>query len=712
MNVRRRSAGGYDSNITKKQGMKKMINTKHTQSNKRGLAARFASAIVCFALLLLGATAFAAAPANDNFASAQSITGTSTTVSGTTVDATRQSGDPVDVLYPATGNPTRRSTAGDRSVWYKWTAPASGNVTFQTQSKPTPEALDTQLGVYTGTLGSLTEVTSSEDAFDSSTGNENALGGGLSRVSFSAVNGTEYFIMVNGFESVAGAFDLTLTTGGTPPPPPTGLALTVNTTGSGTVTRSPDKATYDTNEVVTLVANPTGTNTFLGWTGTDEASASLTNTVTMSGSKTVTAAFTTSPTPGGGGGKTSINVAVNGLGKVVPNLNGKNNLVIGRTYRLNAIPGKDQVFAGWTGLPSGANADSPRLALVMEEGLSITANFIPNPYNVVVGTYNGLFFNTNAITQNCSGSFNLRVGKTGKFTGRFIKGGATFPVSGQFNTAGEATTRLGRGTNAATAQLQLDMSGASDRVTGTVTSDDCVANVEGDRVVFSARNPSQLKGNYTILLPRNTNNVNAPNANGFATLSISSAGKAKLKGELGDGSKFTQTSDLTKNGQIPVYASLYKKAGSLIGWLTVTEADANGTLSWIKPGTNGFEADIQAIGSAFNATNSPLLTLSNAVIEIGGDGLADSLLVPVTLSNNTFSVTGTNDNDVALKVGKDGSLQGNFTAPGAVRKTAIRGVVLQNSNTAGGYFVGTGSNGFVEVRDQAVVGTAPEPTVP
>src|SRR6266571_3586817 len=68
--------------------------------------------------------------------------------------------------------------------------------------------------------------------------------------------------------------------------------------GSGTVTSSPAgincgatcSASYDSGTVVTLTATPAGDSTFTGWSGCDTVSGS-TCSVTMSGSRVVTAAF-------------------------------------------------------------------------------------------------------------------------------------------------------------------------------------------------------------------------------------------------------------------------------------------------------------------------------------------------------------------------------------------------------------------------------------
>src|SRR4051812_10996480 len=76
--------------------------------------------ITAAAVAALAGAAFATPPppANDNYASAQTIDNRAGGVTGTTIGATKESGEP---------------TYGDNtSVWYRWTAPASGGATFNT----------------------------------------------------------------------------------------------------------------------------------------------------------------------------------------------------------------------------------------------------------------------------------------------------------------------------------------------------------------------------------------------------------------------------------------------------------------------------------------------------------------------------------------------------------------------------------------------------
>ncbi|MCW2931881.1 MAG: fibronectin type protein [Actinomycetia bacterium] len=83
-------------------------------------------------------------PSNDNFANAQVITGASGSVTGSNIGATVENGEL-----------TIQDNAGGASVWYTWTAPADGTVTFDTCSA-TP-GVDGHIEAFLGSsVGSLT----------------------------------------------------------------------------------------------------------------------------------------------------------------------------------------------------------------------------------------------------------------------------------------------------------------------------------------------------------------------------------------------------------------------------------------------------------------------------------------------------------------------------------------------------------------------------
>jgi hypothetical protein len=141
-------------------------------------------------------------PVNDNFLSAVILSGASGNSGGTSFHATREASDPS----------TQAGYAGDKSVWFYWTAPLNGPATFDTAGSN----YNTTLGVYTGALGALASVEQNNDA---------TTGTPTSRVTFNATAGTVYRINVDGWNGEYGNYQLNWSASGTAP------TLTVAVTG-------------------------------------------------------------------------------------------------------------------------------------------------------------------------------------------------------------------------------------------------------------------------------------------------------------------------------------------------------------------------------------------------------------------------------------------------------------------------------------------------
>ena len=194
-------------------------------------------------------TILAPAPANDNFASAQVLTGNSVTVTGSNVGATKQAGEP-----SIAGN------VGGASVWYNWTATSNGTVSVNTYGS----SFDTLLGVYAGTsVSSLALVTSDDDA-----------GGTVqSAVSFTAVSGTTYHIVVDGYNSGSGAatgsikLTLAFAPAGVGPANDNFASAQILTGNSVTVTGSNVGATKQAGEP-NIAGNVGGASVWFNWTAT------------------------------------------------------------------------------------------------------------------------------------------------------------------------------------------------------------------------------------------------------------------------------------------------------------------------------------------------------------------------------------------------------------------------------------------------------------
>lgn len=149
--------------------------------------------------------------ANDAFAQRTTLSGVTGSVSGDNTESSAETGEPAP--------PALRASAGNASVWYSWTAPASGPATLGTDS-PT-SGRDTTLAVYTGTsVGALTQVAGNDDQGASR----------LSSVSFTATAGTTYAVAVNGYRTLAaGVGPFTLAWTGTAP----AIATTTTLTATG-----------------------------------------------------------------------------------------------------------------------------------------------------------------------------------------------------------------------------------------------------------------------------------------------------------------------------------------------------------------------------------------------------------------------------------------------------------------------------------------------
>lgn len=142
------------------------------------------SALGLLCLGLLPASSWAQ-PVNDSFYTPTLLTGASGSLLANNIGATMEPGE-----SPILG-------VGGASVWFMWTAPATGQATFSTEGS----SFDTLLGVYTGlTVDTLTPLGQNDDVI---------AGVDLtSSVTIQVVRGTTYFIAVEGYGGSQGNIQL------------------------------------------------------------------------------------------------------------------------------------------------------------------------------------------------------------------------------------------------------------------------------------------------------------------------------------------------------------------------------------------------------------------------------------------------------------------------------------------------------------------------
>lgn len=205
------------------------------------------SGVVWLTTILAAFTADAVDP-GDVFADRPNISGLAGQVTGSTVDATRE-----------TGEPNHAGLEGGASVWRSWTAPATGPVTFDTLGS----GFDTLLAAYVGNAVELLTLVDSSDDIQWPTNL-------LSQLSFDAQQGVSYAVVVDGYEGEAGDFTLNWVQD---PVVPAEHTLTLSGTGyghvlvNGTEQPLPYSETFDVHAQVLVEAVPLGGWQFTGWSG-------------------------------------------------------------------------------------------------------------------------------------------------------------------------------------------------------------------------------------------------------------------------------------------------------------------------------------------------------------------------------------------------------------------------------------------------------------
>ncbi|MEO7516484.1 MAG: CehA/McbA family metallohydrolase [Verrucomicrobiota bacterium] len=399
---------------------------------------------------------------------------------------------------------------------------------------------------------------------------------------------------------------------------------------------------------------------------------------------------------GGGGANTALlTIQINGGGAVSPNLNGQN-LTVGRNYKLTAKPQAGQIFSNWSGDLSSSNAT---LTFAMQAAMSVQANFVPNPFLPAKGIYAGLFLEEAAARHESSGFFTINLTERGTFSGRFIIGGNKFSTRGQFNAGGDATLQMGfRGTNI-TVALHLDV--ATSKLSGQLSDGIWTSQLTGNKTGFGSTNPAtDFAGRYTMIFP-GSDSESIPAGDGFGLVTMNSSGKLRWVGAVADGSTISQSVPISASGEWPLFVSLYRGKGSLLGWASFTNG-LSSTIHWIRPPMPeqkfypaGFTNVISVGGSRYNSSTNPILNFQNGILGFAGGNL-ESYETPLQFgTDNRFATT----NGLSMRLNiSAGSFSGRFVHPVTGKPIPFRGALLQNQNSSSGFFLGTNQSGSVRLR--------------
>jgi hypothetical protein len=374
----------------------------------------------------------------------------------------------------------------------------------------------------------------------------------------------------------------------------------------------------------------------------------------------------------------------------------------GAALTVKAVPAAGYLFHDWSG---SVSSTSPSLTFTMGAGMSLQANFIPNPFPAVRGGYTGLVTGSGP-----TGSMAYSLLASGAFTAKLKLDNVAYSLSGSLNADGVFHGSIPRA-HAAALAVDLALDFATGALAGTIADGANVSELSAERSLFDVEGSVPMAGRYTLLLPAGAASAALPAGDGSATVTVDARGAAVFTGVLGDGAVFTATATVTQTGALFVQTAPYAGTGALEGRLTFADvpgvSDFDGVLRWVKPASTGFypagfETTVDVVGSEYVAPATGALLLSlpaatgNVLAGLGAGDLRAWITKTATLAaGGRFTVTNPGADRLAVTFNSaTGYLSGTFIDPSTGASRTIKGAVLQKQNIAAGVFRGVKQAGF------------------
>ena len=414
--------------------------------------------------------------------------------------------------------------------------------------------------------------------------------------------------------------------------------------------------------------------------------------------------------------------------------------IIGRNYTATAKANKGFFFSHWSGKASGTVLSAP---FTFAEGDTLVAHFITSPFtSTVAGAYNGVVRGSNPAsdTQANSGLFTATVTQdAGAFTGRVMLDGVSAAIAGTFDSGvhngGVHSFSSPAVSSGFVHSLTLDI--GSDQIHGTITKmhrGKPVAYIAIDAPhagIASPAHPGSYNVAFSAPVPTAHGSLAAdeyPAGEGFATLVLApSTGAATVTGSLADGTVFTSSVLLCRNGSLPVYSSFTDRIGSLWGIWDLNDlpgSDLTGqAMHWFRspnhaqyyPEGYGAGLTVEATGTKRPTAVSDLLiwlglTAGDSVDFSGGPFSSPANYVLSTASTAATSSSYTSADKLTKLTFSTttGLITGEHKASSTAVKHDIKGIIIGKGSaaTAHGYILspqpahtdGTGLGGRVQLN--------------
>jgi hypothetical protein len=360
----------------------------------------------------------------------------------------------------------------------------------------------------------------------------------------------------------------------------------------------------------------------------------------------------------------------------------------------------------------------------MQTQLTVRAQFVPNPFLPVTGTYNGLFFPTNGVAGSAgadepfapqgselasiinasnSGPLRLTLAGSGTFSGNLRLGPASYGFSGAFDLALQDDLSIPR-SGKTPLLLHLELDPEAHAVVGTVTSE------AGESCLWLPRalsgNTNGYAGTYSLALA----DFSGLEGSAAAAVTVSSSGALQLSGTLPDGATLSQSVPLSEDGFWPLYVPLNNGQGMVLGWVNVGTNLGASFACWVRPPLatdryypQGFAAygrvDLRRYKAPISGQSA--VNWDYGMLELSQGNLLTPLDRSLSVTNNMVRpLTGSISNLSLTISANNGLFSGSFLHPVTRQNTPFRGVILQSADFAcgRGWFLGTNQLGGLRLE--------------
>ena len=336
------------------------------------------------------------------------------------------------------------------------------------------------------------------------------------------------------------------------------------------------------------------------------------------------------------------------------------------------------------------------------------------------GTYSGYSYRAELPDHPITGFLTIKAGtRNTSVSGTVIIAGARESFRGVFDAAGQFDGLTNRGTAIAFATASVTNGAGGKKIVGTLGSGDAFELVRN--TFHKKSNPAtDLENSYTMLLPSSDERgANTPQGDGYGAVKIGLDGKTRAALVLGDGTRVSQSSFVSVDGEWLLYKELYrtKPKGLLAGRLFFRDeagiSDFDGELQWLKHEdprekrfNRGFNLRQVALGSIYTppARGARAFTALDASLGLfvfkssDGDNRPPSPLRGAWDTNNRVTYTRENREKLTVKVNsKTGIVTGNYNDPVQKHRVTFGGAIFSKQELLSGHFIGIDQTGVIEI---------------